>query len=38
MLQNQTSVIDRNNLMKYITPLDLKSFGLILKSSGRFPF
>ncbi len=34
---NQTSVIDRNNLMKYITPLDLKSFGLIPEIIGRLP-
>jgi ATP-dependent Clp protease ATP-binding subunit ClpX len=29
--------IDRNNLMKYITPLDLKSFGLIPEIIGRLP-
>lgn len=34
---NQNSVIDRNNLMKYITPLDLKSFGLIPEIIGRLP-
>lgn len=34
---NQNSIIDRNNLMKYITPLDLKSFGLIPEIIGRLP-
>ncbi|MDR0422016.1 MAG: ATP-dependent Clp protease ATP-binding subunit ClpX [Proteiniphilum sp.] len=34
---NQSSAIDRNNLMKYITPLDLKSFGLIPEIIGRLP-
>ena len=34
---NQSSVIDRTNLMKYITPLDLKSFGLIPEIIGRLP-
>jgi endopeptidase Clp ATP-binding regulatory subunit (clpX) len=29
--------VDRNNLMKYITPLDLKSFGLIPEIIGRLP-
>ena len=29
--------IDRNNMMKYITPLDLKSFGLIPEIIGRLP-
>lgn len=29
--------IDRNNLLKYITPLDLKSFGLIPELIGRLP-
>ena len=27
--------IDRNNLMQYITPQDLKSFGLIPELVGR---
>ena len=34
---NETANIDRNNLMKYITPLDLKSFGLIPEIIGRLP-
>lgn len=35
---NQKATIDRNNLMKYITPLDLKSFGLIPPEIiGRLP-
>lgn len=29
--------IDRNNLMQYITPLDLKAFGLIPEIIGRLP-
>lgn len=29
--------IDRNNMLKYITPLDLKSFGLIPEIIGRLP-
>ena len=29
--------IDRNNLMQYITPQDLKSFGLIPEQVGRLP-
>ena len=29
--------IDRNNLMQYITPQDLKSFGLIPELVGRLP-
>jgi ATP-dependent Clp protease ATP-binding subunit ClpX len=29
--------IDENNFLKYITPLDLKSFGLIPELIGRFP-
>lgn len=32
-----TAQIDRKNLMKYITPLDLKSFGLIPEIIGRLP-
>ena len=32
-----TSHIDRKNLMQYITPLDLKSFGLIPEIIGRLP-
>ena len=35
---NQSSAqIDRKNMMKYITPLDLKSFGLIPEIIGRLP-
>ena len=29
--------MDRNNLLKYITPTDLKSFGLIPEIIGRLP-
>lgn len=29
--------VDRNNLLKYITPVDLKSFGLIPEIIGRLP-
>ena len=32
-----TANIDRSNLMQYITPLDLKSFGLIPEIIGRLP-
>lgn len=32
-----TAQIDRKNLMQYITPLDLKSFGLIPEIIGRLP-
>ncbi len=32
-----TSAVDRNNLMKYIMPQDLKSFGLIPELVGRLP-
>lgn len=32
-----TAQIDRNNLLKYITPTDLKSFGLIPEIIGRLP-
>lgn len=34
---NQSATIDRENMMKYITPLDLKSFGLIPEIIGRLP-
>ncbi len=34
---NETARVDRKNLMKYITPLDLKSFGLIPEIIGRLP-
>lgn len=33
----ETNAIDRNNLLKYITPADLKSFGLIPEIIGRLP-
>lgn len=33
----ETVNVDRNNLMQYITPLDLKSFGLIPEIIGRLP-
>ncbi len=32
-----TDVVDRKNLMKYLTPQDLKSFGLIPELIGRLP-
>jgi ATP-dependent Clp protease ATP-binding subunit ClpX len=32
-----TSGVDRDNLLKYITPTDLKSFGLIPEIIGRLP-
>ncbi|MDD7061728.1 MAG: AAA family ATPase, partial [bacterium] len=32
-----TSTIDRDNFLKYITPADLKSFGLIPEIIGRLP-
>ncbi len=32
-----TEQIDRNNLMRYITPQDLKAFGLIPELVGRLP-
>lgn len=34
---NESSLVDRNNLLKYITPTDLKSFGLIPEIIGRLP-
>lgn len=33
----ETATVDRNNLLKYITPTDLKSFGLIPEIIGRLP-
>ena len=33
----QKANIDKNNMLKYITPLDLKSFGLIPEIIGRLP-
>lgn len=33
----ESSTVDRNNLLKYITPTDLKSFGLIPEIIGRLP-
>lgn len=33
----KTAQIDRNNLLQYITPMDLKSFGLIPEIIGRLP-
>ncbi|MDR0796740.1 MAG: ATP-dependent Clp protease ATP-binding subunit ClpX [Tannerella sp.] len=35
--QKNTAVIDRENLLKYITPTDLKSYGLIPEIIGRLP-
>lgn len=34
---NNVAKIDKNNLMKYIVPQDLKSFGLIPELIGRLP-
>lgn len=34
---NKTTEIDKENLLKYITPMDLKSFGLIPEIIGRLP-
>lgn len=34
---NKSAFVDKNNLMKYITPMDLKSFGLIPEIIGRLP-
>lgn len=33
----ETAAVDRTNLLKYITPTDLKSFGLIPEIIGRLP-
>ncbi len=35
--QQQRATIDRQNLMQYVTPQDLKSFGLIPELVGRLP-
>ena len=35
--QKETEDIDRNNLLQYIAPQDLKSFGLIPEIIGRLP-
>ena len=35
--QNDHHIIDRDNLLKYIAPQDLKSFGLIPEIIGRLP-
>ncbi len=35
--QMQRATIDRQNLMQYVTPQDLKSFGLIPELVGRLP-
>ncbi len=34
---SETATIDRNNLLQYIAPQDLKSFGLIPEIIGRLP-
>ena len=36
-VQQKTDHIDRNNLLQYIAPQDLKSFGLIPEIIGRLP-
>ena len=33
----ETAIVDRENILKYITPPDLKSFGLIPEIIGRLP-
>lgn len=33
----ETAMVDRNNFMQYITPVDLKSFGMIPEIIGRLP-
>jgi len=33
----RTADVDRNNLLQYITPMDLKAFGLIPEIIGRLP-
>ena len=33
----ETATVDRNNFLKYITPTDLKAFGLIPEIIGRLP-
>ena len=33
----ETAIVDKENLLKYITPTDLKSFGLIPEIIGRLP-
>lgn len=35
--QQQRAMVDRKNLMQYVTPQDLKSFGLIPELVGRLP-
>ena len=35
--QKKADVIDRNNMIQYISPQDLKSFGLIPEIIGRIP-
>jgi len=35
--QQRTAYVDKNNLMQYIAPQDLKSFGLIPEIIGRLP-
>lgn len=35
--RQQAGVVDRGNLMQYVTPQDLKSFGLIPELVGRLP-
>jgi ATP-dependent Clp protease ATP-binding subunit ClpX len=35
--RKETNHLDKNNLMKYITPADLKSYGLIPEIIGRLP-
>lgn len=34
---NDTLLIDDNNVLQYITPMDLKTYGLIPELIGRFP-
>jgi ATP-dependent Clp protease ATP-binding subunit ClpX len=36
-VSKETDELDKNNLLQYISPADLKSFGLIPELIGRFP-
>lgn len=36
-LEKDKKTVDKNNLLKYVNPLDLKSFGLIPEIIGRLP-
>jgi ATP-dependent Clp protease ATP-binding subunit ClpX len=36
-VNNETSTVDKDNLLQYVSPQDLKSFGLIPELIGRLP-